>query len=53
MRFLLRIFWPLVLLSIFTFVFLREIGTGLVMALQETSERWKAMKRATHPSIER
>lgn len=53
MRFLLRIFWPLVLLSIFTAVFLREIGTGLVMALQETSERWRTIKRTFHPSTER
>lgn len=53
MRTLLRTFWPLVLLVIFTGVLVREIGFGVVLALEETTRHWKALKRNSHPSIER
>ena len=53
MRAVLRFFWPVVLLAIFTGVLVREIGFGVVLALEETTRHWKALKRNTHPSIER
>lgn len=48
-----RFFWPVVLLTIFTAVLLREICTGVVLALDETTLRWNAMKRDWHPSTRR
>jgi|JRYH01.1.fsa_nt_gb hypothetical protein len=53
MHALLRFFWPVVLLVIFTAVLLREMGLAVVFALHETSQRWRLIKRETHPSIER
>lgn len=48
-----RFFWPITLLVMFTAFLVREIGTGVVMALVETELRWKAMKRHWHPSTRR
>ena len=42
-----------VLLVIFTGVLVREIGIGVVLALEEKTRHWKAPKRNSHPSIER
>lgn len=52
-RRLLLAFWPLVLLALFTIALLREIGIATVLALNETTLRWKALKRDTHPSLEK
>lgn len=48
-----RFFAPVILLPLFTLLLIREVGIGVVLALNETTLRWHAMKRDWHPSTRR
>lgn len=48
-----RFLAPILLLPMFTIILIREIGIGVVLALNETTLRWNAMKRDLHPSARR
>ncbi len=48
-----RFLAPVILLPMFTVLLVREIGIGVVLALNETTLRWNAMKRDWHPSTRR